>query len=916
MADFFTPPPDFPFVPAEPATPPPNFEDIGAGFWAGAAKTGAGMLNPNSWLNVLIRALTIGVGWLLTAALRIMAFVVGELNAITDTAGGAFGQLVSNTLQNLLGINVPPSTVNPAALGQDRSGAAAQLAQAVLGGLFSTQPTATGGGVPPNAHAADKLLATGVRLELNGWLESWFSDAISYHLLEKYGELKDGLQRVLGLGRMMRQAFAPPLKVFVHDPYLAALNQTYRPKAMDAATALRAFHRGELQRSDLSKFLGDQGYTEGEIDFHVEDSRKGAPLADIDYLLGRQLWTNDQAVAELVLQNWDQASATQIVSILNDKRTYKYRVEMAAVAEEHFVAGDIDEGTFESVVGTLNLSQEEQQWRLNVATFKRSTKVTHLSLGQIEQGITEGILNLNDLQTWGARVNMPADELAYLELMILYKLNAQSNTAKAKAAAAAAKATAAQQKATAAAAKAVQAKAEAADKGLSATQAETLVTDGLWTFDQLTAFLTNRGYGPDAIAAIVSLLHAKLGTAATNSAAATGIRSSAAAKGLPLAEVEKGVVAGILSIDDLRKWLTAHGYDDADSQVIVSLTQDALSSAQTKAAAKQAATAKAAAKDVSLPELERAVRLGLTTLDAYNTALRGAGFDAAAVSLLDGLLNAQIASDKATAAKKGTLAAAAGEKSASLPQLEAEVVAGIRPIAAYTAALGQLGYQPADQTELTQLLQLKVDQAKATAAKRTAAATALSARGISLPQAETAVKLGVVPIATYQALLKSAGFTPDAIDVLSHSLLAQVAKASKTQAAANTAAGTLATKGISLPDLERSIVAGIEPIARYTSTLQAAGYSAADADTLTQLLELKVEQAQQASAAHADAVGAATAKGISLGSEEAAVVAGDKTMENYDSLLTSLGYDAIDRATLEQLLQKKVDAAAAKAASG
>lgn len=914
MGDFFAPPDGFPEVPIEPATPPPNFEQLGAGLWAGVVKSaGTGGLLGNIF-DAFARLVTWSVGWLLSKALEILAWIVKQLITVTDNAGGAYGQLVSNTLQNILGITVPASAVNPAALGQNRTGAANQLATAVLGGLFSTQPTATGTGVPPNAHAADQLLATGVRMELNGWLESWFADAASYHLLEKYGDLKDGLERTLGLGRMMRQAFAPPLKVFVHDPYLAALNQAYRPKAMDVPTALRALNRGELQRTDVSRILGDQGFTEQEIDFHIEDIRKGAPLADIDYLLQRQIWTNDDATKELVNQGWSNASALQIVAILNDKRTYKYRVEMAAIAEEHYVTGDMDEGTFESVIGTLNLSQEEQQWRLNVASFKRSSKVTHLSLGQIEQGIQDGVLSFDDLTKWAVRVNMPLDELAQLELMLLVKENKASTAAKTKAAAAAAKATAAQAKAAAATTKAAQAKAEAADKGLSATQAETLVTDGLWTFDQLTAFLTNRGYGADAIAAIVSLLHAKLGTTSTNSATATGIRSSAAAKGLPLAEVEKAVVAGVLAIDDLQKWLTAHGYDAADSQVIVSLTQDAAAAAQVKAAAKQAATAKAATKGITLPELERAVRLGLTTMDAYNAALKGAGFDPASISLLDGLLNVQIASDKATAAKKGSLAAAAGAKAASLPQLEQEVVAGIRQISDYTAALGQLGYARADQTELTQLLQLKVDQAKATAAKRAATAAALVARGISLPQAETAVKLGVVPINIYTAMLKAAGFTPDAIDVLSSSLLAQVAKTAKTQTAAAGAAGTLATKGISLPDLERSIIAGLRPIATYTSTLTGAGYSAADAATLTQLLQLKVDQAAAAAAAHADAEGQATQKGISLAAEEQAVVKGDKTMENYDALLTALGYDAIDRATLEQLLQAKVDAAAAKAA--
>ena len=178
------------------------------------------------------------------------------------------------------------------------------------------------------------------------------------------------------------------------------------------------------------------------------------------------------------------------------------------------------------------------------------------------------------------------------------------------------------------------------------------------------------------------------------------------------------------------------------------------------------------------------------------------------------------------------------------------------------------------------------------------------------------MKLGVVPIGTYQSLLESAGYTSDAITVLSNSLLAEVAKETKTQTAANSATVALAKKNISLPEIEKAVLA--EACSRsptYTDTLTTNGYSAADAKVLTQLLQLKVEDAAHAAAAHADAQGKATQKGISLAAEEAAVIAGDLTMADYDTLLTQLGYDAVDRGVLEQLLQTKVAAVAAKAGS-
>ena len=378
--------------------------------------------------------------------------------------------------------------------------------------------------------------------------------------------------------------------------------------------------------------------------------------------------------------------------------------------------------------------------------------------------------------------------------------------------------------------------------------------------------------------------------------------------------MEKAVIAGVLSMDDLQSYLTGHGFDAADTAVIVDLTHLAVDKAQAKAAQASAAHGTAKARAISLADTARAVRLGLTPIDTYTAQLAAAGFDQADSDLMVGILRTEMQADAAKAATRASTAGAKTSKAATMAQLEQEVIHGVRPIADYTAELAQLGYSVGDQRDLTELLQLRVDQAAAAAAKRAAAGTALANRGISLTDAERAVKLGVVPITTYTSMLQTAGFTPEAITVLQATLLAEVAKAKKAQTAANKAGAALAVKGISLPELERAVIAGVRPIGDYSAMLEAQGYSAADNSTLTELVQLKVEQAQRAAAAHADAEGKATQKGISLAQEEAAIVAGDLPMSDYDALLTSLGYDAVDRAVLEQLLQAKIGAAAAKAA--
>lgn len=913
MGDFFTAPAGTPLPPPEPDIPPPNFDQLAANIGIGLQNAGVIGGWVNSLWNLFVRALTYTVGFVLWVLIKAFTYFIKVLGDVTTDAQSAYGGLVAGTIYELFGVTVNPSDVSTRTGNAGRQAAATAMAQALIGTLFQGAQAVAGGGVVPSSAAADSFLAATMKMEVNGWIESWVTDGVSGHLLEKFGDLKDGIARVLGLGRLSRQVFRAPLKILVSDPYTELLNQKYRPKQWEVAPLMAQLNRGSIGRPDLSTPLGNLGYTEAQIDELVIAHQKTLSVGDLDYLDRRGLALGDFVQQQLIAQGYTEGAADSLIALLRDKRLQKYRDEMVSVGETAYVAGNIGPDTFSTILGQSGLSDEEQQWIQQVATLKIQVKVRHFTEGEIETGILDGILSFDDLKTWAIREGMSPTDEALLELEVQFKQNKQTALAKAKAATAAAKVTAANAKLQLAQQKAASVKLQAADAGLTAAQAATLVKDGIWTTPQYSAFLVSRGFGPDAVQSNLELLQAQMNATAAKATAATTTRASAAAKGLNLAQTEKAVVEGLLTTDQLQTYLLGHGYTAADAQIIVDLTQNELTAAQVKRDTAAAAKAKLATKSISLPDLDRAVRLGLTSIDTYTAALQKAGFDAASTTLLTGILQSQIVTDKAAAAKSAAATTAAAAKGITLPQLEQEVINGIRPIADYTAALLSLGYDAADQQQLTALLQLKVDQAASTAAKRAAASSALAAKGISLADAERAVKLGIVPISTYQSLLQSLHYTPDAIDVLSNTLLAQMAATKKAQTAATAASGALATKSISLPDLEKAVIAGIQPIQTYVTTLTNNGYSAADAATLQQLLQLKVDQAARAKTAHADAEGLATQKGISLGSEEAAVVAGDKTMDDYDALLIALGYDDVDRATLEQLLQTKVAAAAAKA---
>lgn len=791
MGDFFAPSPGYPPPPPEPDAPPPRIEDFATSFGIGVNKSGAIGAFWAPFVDACLALLAKGIGFILSILLKIFAFLIKLVGDVSNDAESGFGFLVAATLGELFGVEVDPATVATRVSGPDRQAVASKIGKTITNTLFSGVAANPAGGITPSDVAANQYLAVVMNMELNGWIESWVTDGLSAHFLEKYGDLKDGIARVLGLGRMSRQVFAAPLQVLVHRPYLDLLQQKYRNKEANEQAAVRSFFRGEIPRSDLSVMLGNQGYTEQQIEWAITDHQKFISDAQIQFLLSRGTWTDGDATQYLQQTGWDTVGAQTLVALWADQRTHKYRLQMVEAAEKAFIDGDIQIDQWQSIVESAGLTDDEQTWILKVAGMKREMKVTHLSLGQIEQGVLDGIMNLNDVKTWAQRVGMPADEEAYLELMILFKQNKESATAQAKTAAASAKAAAAKAKAAAATEKAAQAKALAPDKGVTVAQAETLVIDGLWTFDHLTAFLTAKGYGADAIDAIVTLLHNKITATAAKTGTATGVRAAAAAKGLNLAEVEKAVVAGILSITDLQGFLSNAGFDAADSQVIVELTEDALTSANVKAAAKAAAAAKAGKHSISLAALERAVRLGLAPQSSYDAALTAAGYDTMSITLLNGILSDQIAADKAAAAKKTTTPVAGAAKAPTLAQLEQEVIQGVRPIGDYTTALAALGYAPSDQTQLTQLLQVKVDHAKHAAALHSDAQGKAVKTGLSLAAAENAVINGVNQMADYDAMLTTLGYDDVDRQTLEALLLERVqAKAAKAGTSTLTSSST------------------------------------------------------------------------------------------------------------------------------
>jgi hypothetical protein len=179
---------------------------------------------------------------------------------------------------------------------------------------------------------------------------------------------------------------------------------------------------------------------------------------------------------------------------------------------------------------------------------------------------------------------------------------------------------------------------------------------------------------------------------------------------------------------------------------------------------------------------------------------------------------------------------------------------------------------------------------------------------------ERAVKLGVLSIDQYTAAVAAAGFNATDQGILRATVLAEVAQTAQASARRNSISRALGKRGVSLAQEEQLVRDGIIPVDAYAQFLVQNGYGEPDVSNLAALLRLKIEQQQATATLHAAAAAKATDRDISLGAEQAAVIAGDRTPADYQALLSDLGYDQVDQSTLMADLAAKVAAARAKAA--
>jgi len=725
--------------------------------------------------------------------------------------------------------------------------------------------------VEPGIEGAARYLTLFINESVEAWLRGVVVEFVTEFMpkiagigggVETVQHLQEIIEHSLGGSRMVRRVLQPFITATAITPAQWHVNKQFRPELLSAGAVIEAFLAGRVTRAFLEEELARQGWSAERIGQQIENARKRLGFADLEDLVYRGLQPLEWAKSVLHDAGYDPDTIEDLFRLQGTKRIAQLESQEVSALVTAYAARDIDDTTFERLLGTAVTVPAERAFATELAHLRRAVNVQHLSASQAASLVMDDILSFPDYRQALEREGYVPEAVAALELQLRKRKHEAAEIEDLK------KQQAAQREAE---------KQRAADER-AARLAETAVAKAQPALaDVRRAYV--RGHVPierlvDAIrfahdgitdADLAALLDEAQQDRDEYLAAVERRQAAEAAnldEAVPLAKVEDAVLKGILSLDDYARELQTRHYDADESRLLVMLLRTKMEDQEEARKAREAAAQRAALRGISLPDFARAVRLGLRTITDYAALLDQFETPEVGKALALDLLRDEMAQDAAGLAKRQAAEAAAAIKHISLEQRRRAVVRGVRPRSYYEQALVDAGLPVDDQQVELSLLDLELAEAEAARERRAQVARELAERQareeaqrlaraaaaaappapptLTLGQVERAVRLGLLAPDDLRDYLTSRGYDPSDVELLVGLAVADVPATRQGQSRRTQVTKELRPKGVSLSEFETSVRRGLRTVTAYGELLSAQGYGPDDVDLLETLLEEEV----------------------------------------------------------------------------
>lgn len=805
--------------------------------------------------------------------------------------------------------------VDPAAFARRADRASRGAAAEAIVEMFTRSLTGDADGeIEPGDGGAKRIASAAVHATLEGQLQALATSLISDFVPVGFGHfdelvnLPEDIIRTLGVSRLVRRAFSPLVDATAATPMKRFANQKYRPNLLSEGDIVRAFLAGDYSDEEASDELAQLGYSDRRQDILLKHATKWLSAADALVLIRDNQYDRTFAIENLRAQGFDQVGAEQALLVEELKQLASVRDDSAAAIKAAYVDRRISDGQLETYLSAIYYSDEERTAHTTAIRTIRDLNTKRLSPADARACVKAGVLPIAAYRDALRLDGYDDDAVLALELLLETELNDKADVEKLRA----------QKEADAAAAKlaasdAAKKRADelAAQRALSRRGSLALlqraVVRGLIPTARYVEVLTPE-YDGDTVATMIALVEQDRADYVAQQQKAADAMKRASVRHIDVGALQAAYLDNVITLGQVRSQLDALNFDAVDSDILLSTMQARKADIDAAKRQRADAAAKAKTRSIDLGKFETLVRRGHRTMPEYANLITSLGYDAGAVAAMVDLLQLQIADD--TAARDARAAAATKTTPAglSLDQIRRAVILGLSTVDDFQAYLLKNKFTIEAQTVLVGELRNDVREAEAARAKRTAAAGATVETRVPLATVARAARLGIVTPDTYAQRLRDAGYSDDDAAIELDLLAVEIANVQAARAKAAAAEAATPDRGLSLDQVARAVKLGIATVDDYRARAVELNYAADDVDTLVAVLLEDVQSVQDAEARHAVIAGQLKARNLSLGELDAAVKAGQLSIDAYTARLIALGYGADDADLLTTLLILKLPA--------
>jgi predicted amino acid-binding ACT domain protein len=817
---------------------------------------------------------------------------------IENAARGGLAWALAHLVAHLLGIDVPPDALRGIWSGGSRSVIGSAIGRTLMSGLQGDTGT-----LEPGTTGTERIVGMVADLTINSWFEGiiveWLVSVAG--ILSPIDELSHLGQRIvgsLGLGRLVRRAVGPIVDVVAMTPLTWQLNKTYRPTSIPIADAVRQYLRGTIAADDFRERMRRAGYSEDRIDELVNGQRHFFSPSDVRVFVDALHWTGDQGRQHLRDQGYDVDTADDALRLEGIKRINENNTSIGDAAITAYADRRIDDGALASLLSSYLLNEADRNLVIELANVKRQLNTKYLTPAEAKACVKSGVLAIADYRHACELDGYVDDAVMALELQLRAELDAKATLDALRAQQAADRAAAKQAKDAAAAKRLADLEAQRAlAKRGSIADLRAAVVRGLIPVARLVEVLS-QDYDPDTVDLIVGLTEDDRQKYLDQQAAADDARKRAAQRNVNVAQLEQAVLDGILTMSEFAARLQQLTFTPSDATLLTQVLQAKKDALDAAAAKRQDAAVRAASKRIDLASFETLVRRGHRTMADYDDLLKQFGYDDASRAALEELLQLHINDDQQAAELRQEAQAKAAPPGVTLEQMRRAVILGVQTDDNFQTYLVNQGYDADAQAVLLAEVRADAAQAEAARARQAAADQARREPVLSLASLERAARLGLVTPDVYLNRLRADGYADDDVAIASDLVTVEIADVQDARAKRAYLEARSPANEPTLAQVEADVKAGTATLEDYRSRASALGYSTADVQALSTLLEDELTAQQDADTRAAAVEQDATSKHLSLAQLEDAVKVGNLTLSDFTSSVESLGYAADDAALL------------------